>query len=297
MTRDDAPRRSRLEDAAASVAIPEDLHAAWTGVAPELSVGQVWRARWHDRVQLVVILSTDQRTTVLPLSFDLDYADTNSASIAAEAGPFGLPTLAWRTLKRGVPNAVLDRFAGWLESEVTAALLAAEPGQGGDDRATPHPVRVYQALIEDTMDELSAVRWHGDGSGELSTMLQNSDLRIQDVADTLGTTPQKALAIWRGQIPLTNEEARKLAPGLGEPVETILAANPTPPSKLIDCLENPRRHHQVLAYAAQRGGDVATAYRDLSHQTWALAARQTGQKATNWDRRLDTLFAAVLDEH
>lgn len=297
MTRDGAARRSRLENVAAHVAVPENIHAAWTGLVPELSAGQVWRARWHDQVQLVAVLSTDQPTTVLPLSFDLDYVDATSTLIAAEASPFGVPIVAWHTLKRGVSNVVLERFAGWLASEVAETLLLGESEQRRNGQSTPHPIRIYRALIEDIMDDLSAVRWHGDGSGELNALLQGSGLRVQDVAETLGTTPQRALAIWRGQLPLTEAEARDMAPSLGASAENLLAANPTPPSELIDCLEHSRRHHQVLTYAAQRNSDIATAYRDLSYQTWALAARQTGEKTTNWDLRLDTLFAAVLDEH
>lgn len=297
MTRDGAARGSRLENVAAQVPVPESIHAAWTGIAPELSAGQVWRARWRDQVQLVAVLSADQSTMVLPLSFDLDYVDATSTVIATEASPFGVPLVAWPTLKRSVLNVVLDRFAGYLDAEVAETLLLREFGQCSNDRSTPHPIRIYRALIEDVIDELSAVRWLGDGSGELGTLLQDSGIQVKDVAETLGTTPQRALAIWRGQLPLTEQEARDIAPGLGESAESILAANPTPPSELIDCLEHSRRHHQVLAYAAQRNSEIATAYRDLSYQTWALAARQTGEKIKNWDLRLDTLFAAVLDEH
>lgn len=297
MTSGNVTRRSRLEDAAPSITVPAEVHAAWTRAAPELSAGQIWRARWHDLVQLVVILTPDQRTTVLPLSFDLAYADSTSTRVATEANPFGVPIVTWCSLARSVPNVVLDRFVGQLDSKVTEGLLVAEPGQGSADYSTPHPVRVYRALIEDAMDELSTVRWHGHGSGELSTLLQSSNLRVKDVAEILAMTPQRALAVWRGQVPLTHEEAKTIAPVLGKLAEEILAANPTPPPDLIDSLERSRRHHQVLAYAIQRGNDVAAAYHDLSYQTWALAARQTGEKITNWDLRLDTLFAAVLDEH
>lgn len=297
MTRDGAARRSRLENVAAHVAVPGNVHAAWTGIAPELSAGQVWRARWRDHLQFVAVLSTDQSTTVLPLSFDLDYVDATSTVIVAEASPFDVPIVVWHTLMRSVRNVVLDRFAGWLDSGVMETLLLGELEQHRNDQSAPHPIRIYRALIEDLMDELSAVRWNGAGSGELRELLQGSGLRLQDVAETLGTTPQRALAIWRGQLPLTEQEARDIAPSLGESAENVLAANPTPPSELIDCLDRSRRHHQVLAYAAQRNSDIATAYRDLSYQTWALAARQTGEKTTNWDLRLDTLFAAVLHEH
>ncbi|MGK0722501.1 hypothetical protein [Leucobacter sp. W1478] len=175
-------------------------------------------------------------------------------------------------------------------------LLLGELEQHSDDQSTPHSIRVYRALIEDIMGEFSAARLHGDGSGELGTLLQASGLRVQDVAETLGATPQRALAIWRGMLPLSEQEAREIAPSLGESAENIFAANPTPPSALVECMEDPKRHHQVLAYAAIRNFDIATAYRDLSYQTWVLAARQTGEKTTNWDLRLDTLFAAVLNE-
>lgn len=295
MTCDSADRGSRLENVAAHIVVPENIQAAMNGAAPELSAGQVWRARWRDQVQMVAVLSIDQPTRVLPLSFDVDYVDASSMVISAEASPFAVPIVAWPSLKRGVPNVVLDRFVGWLPPGATEALRLGLP-QHITDKFTPHPIRIYRALIEDLMDELSAVRWLGDGSGMLRSLLQGSGLRVQDVADTLGATPQRALAIWRGQLPLTEQEARDMAPGLGESVENILAANPIPPSELIDCLEHPQRHHQVLAYATHRNSDIAAAYRDLSYQTWALAARQTGEKTTNWDLRLDTFFAAVLDE-
>lgn len=295
MTRDAARPQSRLEAVAASLAVPETVRQAWTGAAPELAVGQVWRARWGDQVQIVAILGTDRRSIVLPLTFDLDYTDSTTTRIAAEANPFGLPLIAWRGLAQTLPIVVFERFAGRLAPDVTAAL-ALESKPAAEDHAVPHPVRVYRALLEDTMEELAAAQWYDSGSGQLSVTLQRMGLSVQDVADTLGATPQKAFAVWRGQVPLSRDEAETLAPLLGESAETILAANPTPPSDLIVCLEQPARHRQVLAYAAGRSVGVSTAYRDVAYQTWALAARQTGEKVMNWDLRLDTLFAAVLND-
>lgn len=295
MTRGAARPPSRLEAAASSVTVPESVRRAWTGVAPELAVGQVWRARWGDKVQLVVILGTERRNAVLPLSFDLDYIDSTTTRIAAGANPFGVPLIAWRGLPEALPSVVFDRFVGQLAADATAAL-ASEPMPAAADSSVPHPVRVYRALLEDTMEELAAAQWSDGGSGQLSVTLQRAGLSVQDVADALGATPQKAFAIWRGQVPLSREEAETFAPLLGESVEAIMAANPTPPSDLIVCLEQPARHRQVLAYAARRSVGIPTAYRDVAYQTWALAARQTGAKVINWNLRLDTLFAAVLNE-
>lgn len=296
MTRDAARPQSKLEVAASSVTVPDEVRAAWTGVAPGLAVGQIWRARWDDQVQLVVILSADQRPTAIPLSFDLDYTDSTTTPIAAAANPFNVPVIVWPELAQALPIVVFDRFAGQLSPEATASL-ASEPARSREDRSLPHPVRVYRALLEDAMAELSAARWYESGSGDLSAILHRANLTVQDVAAALGATPQRALAIWRGQLALSHEEAEKVAPLIGESAETLLAANPAPPADLIACLEQPVRHRQVLAYAARRSVKVPTAYRDLAYQSWALAARQTGQKATNWDLRLDTLFAAGLDEH
>lgn len=297
MTRDAARPQSRLEEVASSVVVPEEVRSAWSGTAPELAVGQVWRARWDDQVQLVVIRSTEQRPTAMPLSFDLDYTDSSTTRIAAAANPFNVPVIAWTGLAQALPIVVFDRFAGQLDPEATASLGAAEPARSGEDRSLPHPVRIYRALLEDAMEELSAARWYDEnGSGDLSAILQRASLRVQDVAAALEATPQRALAVWRGQLALSREEAENVAPLLGESAETLLAANPAPPTGLVACLEQPVRHRQVLSYAARRGLGVPAAYRDLAYQTWALAARQTGQKTTNWNLRLDTLFAAVLDE-
>jgi len=271
------------------------LRQAWTGAAPELTAGQVWRARWGDKVQVVAILGTDRRTTVVPLSFDLDYTDSTSTRIAAEVNPFGVPLIAWGGLTQALPNVVFDRFAGQLAPQATAAL-ASDSTRSAEDRSVSHSVRMYRALLEDAMEDFAAARWYDSGSGQLSVVLQRVGLSVQDVADALGATPQKGFAVWRGQLPLSREEAETFAPLLGESAETILAANPTPPADLVGSLEQPARHRQVVAYAARRSVAVPTAYRDVAYQTWALAARQTGEKAVNWDLRLDTLFAAVLNE-
>lgn len=295
MTRDAAHPRSRLEIAASSVAVPTDVHAAWTGIAPELAAGQIWRARWNDQIQLVVIRIVEQRPTAMPLSFDRDYTDSTITRIAAAANPFKVPVIAWPEFAQALPIVVFDRFAGLLDPEATASLVT-EPARSGEGRLVPHPVRVYRALLEDAMEELSAARWYESGSGDLSAILQRANLKVQDVAAVLGATPQRALGVWRGQLALSGEEVKKVAPLLGESTEALLAANPAPPADLIACLEQPVRHRQILAYAARHSVEVPTAYRDLAYQTWALAARQTGQKETNWNLRLDTLFAAVLNE-
>lgn len=296
MTRDAARPQSKLEVAASSVTVPDEVRAAWTGVAPGLAVGQIWRARWDDQVQLVVIFSADQRPTAIPLSFDLDYTDSTTTPIAAAANPFNVPVIVWSGLAQALPIVVFDRFAGQLSPEVTSSL-ASERARSGENRSLPHPVRVYRALLEDAMGELSAASWYESGSGDLSAILHRANLTVQDVAAALGAIPQRALAIWRGQLALSHEEAEKVAPLIGKSAEILLAANPAPPADLVVSLEQPVRHRQVLAYAARHSVKVPTAYRDLAYQTWALAARQTGQKTTNWNLRLDTLFAAVLDEH
>ncbi|WP_066503101.1 helix-turn-helix domain-containing protein [Sinomonas atrocyanea] len=246
-------------------------------------------------MQLVAIIGADHRITALPLSLDPDYADATTTCISAEANPLGVPVTAWAGLATTLPAVVLDRFAGQLDHDTAAALAAGQTAAGADPSA-PEQVRMYRALLEDAMEELSAARWYEDGSGELSRTMQRAGLEVREVADLLGTTPQKALAIWRGRMPLALEEAKRLAPVMGASAEELLTRNPVPPPDLVGCLDNPRRLHQILAYAAKRGIDAPTAYRDLAYQTWALAARQTGGKATNWDLRLDTIFAADSDE-
>lgn len=286
---------TRLSEAVSKVRIPAVLREAWTGVAPQLSAGQVWRAHWADQTQLVVVLTTDQRTTVLPLSLDIEYADATSVYVTPGDNPFGVPIVAWPELSRKLPNQVLDRFVGQLSPEAMTSLYAK---QGGARSAEPvqHPIQVYRALIEDTIDALSASRCSDSGTGQLTTLIQERGIQVQSLADIIGVTPQRALAVWRGQAPVTDGEAQSLSPILAIPAEAILAANPTPPVELTECLNAPARHHQVLAYARRNSTSVADAYRDVSYQAWALAARQTGRRLVNWELRLDTVFAAVLND-
>lgn len=284
---------SRLVAIASRVTIPESLRTAWTGPAPELAAGQIWRGRWGDTVQLVVIVGIDSGVTALPLSFDVGYTEPGSALIPTEANPFKVPLVAWRSLRRDLPSVVLDRFAGDMAVEATTVLSQEPPG--GDETQLPLHVRHYRALIEDTMDELASADWHPRGSGELGTRLKSAGLRPQDVGAALGTTSQRALAILRGQAPLTGREAEMMATVLHVTAQSLLTTNPVPPSDLISQLDGPNHHHQVLAWAASHGSDVPTAYRDVAYRTWALAARQTGKSAVDWDARLDTFFAAVAD--
>ncbi len=292
MSADTPRRRVSLEEAASSVSVPPALRQAWNGPEPQITSSQVWRADWDHENLIVVILGTQEGIQAAPLSLDTEYADKSAVVIEESSSPLGVPLVAWPELAHRLPCVVFDRFAGELSQHTLEAIIDPKSSYDVDPNST-HPVRLYRAAIEDSIEALAAARWYEAGTGQLSTILR--DVGVREIATALDVAPQRALALWRGQAALTRSEAERLSPLVDRPADALLAANPSPPSDLIARLDQPSRHRQVRAVAERRGVDLSTSYRDVAYQNWALAARQTGtQKNINWDLRLDTYFSVAL---
>ncbi|MDQ1246382.1 MAG: hypothetical protein QG597_750, partial [Actinomycetota bacterium] len=112
----------------------------------------------------------------------------------------------------------------------------------------------------------------------------------------LGIKPQQALALLRGQVPLSPSQADLISQATDRPVTEILAANPVLPPELVARLDQPRRRRQVHQLAERRGVTETEAWRQAGYAVLALAARQTGDHESQaWEERLDRYFHVVLD--
>ncbi|HTC69107.1 MAG TPA: hypothetical protein VK662_06005 [Acidothermaceae bacterium] len=300
---EDSGTEGRLHAELAASAVPDSVRRAFGGTPPDPAAGQIWRACWDDVVELVVVLGVDGLDlAVAPVSLDRTYADDTTVVLSAEVTSLGVALAVWAGLERRVQMRVLDRFAGlvnldfaddgWARYAVESGLaeFGSRPGNATD------PLWEYRAIIEDEMDQLVAAAW-SQGTGELAGLLVSSGLTVTALAETLSVPLPSALGIWRGVSVVTQVQAGRLSAGLGVPASDIMSANPALPTSLLVRMSHPRRRAQVRRLSAHRRVSEAQAWAVAGYETYALAARQTGETAEPaWDERIDTYFHTVLSD-
>lgn len=292
MTGEQRWTRARLEAAVARVSVPVNLQRRRSQSQPDPASGQIWRADWDNVAVLVAVVGVENLIASVPLTLDTDSIFGAGVVIDAASNPLSVPLVAWPELQRGLPAVVLAEFFGQLDDAGRRVIAERRPTKPSEEAVDP-AMRLYIAMMEDSIDALASTSWQVEGSGELRFRL--SGLTPALLASTLGTTPQRALALRRGTAVLTVDEAALLAPVLGRSVDELLAGNPRLPTDLVERLEQPHRHRQIRLLAEQRATDLSSTYRYVATGVWTLAARQTGAQSGNaWDGRIDTFLAAVL---
>jgi len=289
----------RLRAAMEAAAIPAGAVGAWQGPPPEPEAGQLWRARWENVAQLVLVLDVvGDRVEVAPVSLDVDYADEHSVVLPEDATPLAVEAVVWLGLRRSLSMGVLDRSLGllaerWRDLRSSAGMNELRRGSRA---GAADPRAEYRARLEDAFDVLAAATWVPIGSGALASMIRSAGLGAQELVGLLDTSPQQALAVLRGRAAVTADQARQLSAEIGLAPEEVLAANPSLPTDLVARLDRPRRRAQVRELARRRRLSETEAWRAAAYGIWALAARQTGARADPaWDDRLDRYFAVVLN--
>lgn len=287
-------QRKSLEEVVASFSVPQVLRDALNEHKAEVLPAQIWRAEWAGKTMLVLVLAVGDAIQAAPVALDVPYADGTCSVVPEEDSPLGVPLVIWPQLRRSLPHVVFDRCLGSVAHHLPSDVLKVPISQL-IELSPNDPVRLYRALLEDTIQSLTIAQWNEEGSGQLVDLIRS--LGIPGIAEALAVPPQRALALWRGQAALNRGEAERIGVVTGESPDTLLAANPSLPEELVASLEQPLRHCQVRAFAEKRGIGRSDAYREIAFQTWALAARQTGERShVRWDLRLDTYFAAVLHD-
>lgn len=283
---------TRLRAALAAAALPPSVRRAWTGRPPTPAPGQIWRARWGAVTQVLLVLDAPSRSVrAVPITLDINAADDSAAVLPATRSDLTVPLVLWLGDAASLPLRVLDRFLGSLTVELQE-LSTADRGHpvltAADERA------VRRARLQDVLDFLVAARWAPDGDGNLKELLGTTDLKT--IAQVLEVPDRTVIALRRGTAALTPEQAERLAPMVHQPVEALLAANPSLPEDLVADLDHPAYRAKVVTLAQQRGIDETQAWLTAGFAVAAVAHRQTEGGAPSWTDRLDHYFALVLDE-
>src|ERR1035441_8079837 len=257
-----------------------------------LRAGAVWRARWDDVALLALLVGNPTATTVAvtPLTFDDTGADADTLLGACPSGR-GAILAVWRTLRRDLPLALLDRPV----DELPLAVIAWTAGGPVPDDAqlagpalpsvsSRSPVR---ADLEDDLDALIAavpaltpVSSRRTATGTRKRVLPTEEQFAALVA-RLGVSLPVVLDLVDGKREPSPEEASAL--------RDIVAITPEvtpPPAELVIEMYHPRWKATVLDLARRRDMNEAAARTVMASGAFALAARQTGDQSPDWRERL-----------
>ena len=257
-----------------------------------LRPGAVWRARWDDVALLVLLVGNPTATTVTatPVTFDDTGADADTLLVTAPAAR-GVPLTVWRTLRRDLPLAVLDRPVDELAPAVVAWTTggpAPDDAQLGGPTlpsvASRSPVR---ADLGDDLDALIAAvpaltptppRPAAAGTRK---RVSPSDEQFAALMARLGVMLPVVLDLVDGKRQPNPQEAAALLDILGATPEVT-----PPPAELVIEMYQPRWKVTVLDLARRRDLDEAAARMAMANGAFALAARQTGEQTPDWRERL-----------
>ena len=258
-----------------------------------LKPGVLWRARWDDVALLVLIVGMPTvRTNVdaMPVTFDDTGADADTLIVTASAAR-GLPLTVWRTLRRDLPLAVLDRPVDELGPAVVAwaaggpAPHDAQPG--GPTLPSVAPRSPVRADLEDDLDALIAAVPAltsvpaRPATPETRKRVSPSDEQLAGLMDRLGVGLPAVLDLVDGKRQPNQEELVVLLDIVGVTPEFT-----PPPVELVIEMYDPRWKVTVLDLARRRDLDEAAARMAMASGAFALAARQTGEQTPDWRKRL-----------
>jgi hypothetical protein len=247
---------------------------------------------WDDVSLLVLLVSnpTPTTVTVTPVTFDDTGADADTLLVTAAAAN-GVPLAVWRTLRRDLPLAVLDRPVDELASAVIAWAIG---GQAPDDAqlggptlpsvASRSPVR---ADLEDDLDTLIAAvpaltpTLPKAAAAGPRKRISPSDEQFAALMVRLEAELPTVLDLVDGKRQPNPDEAAVLLDILGVTPEVV-----PPPVELMIEMYQPRWKVTVLDLARRHDLGEAVARMAMANGAFALAARQTGDQIPDWRERL-----------
>ncbi|MCX4539049.1 hypothetical protein [Streptomyces sp. NBC_01669] len=292
----------RLVAAAAGLKVPHAVHQVATAPPQDPKPGQIWRAVWEDTIQLLLITaaSDDDTMRAVPASFER-YADTGTLFLPAQATTLEQPLALWWGLEARLPWCVLDRQVSELTPRpdiLTSRTLAdtVTDTRWGSDAIPSAAANEYRAVLAEGLEVLASAQWAPQGSGGLSQLFRDHAITAPQLAAELKLPAPQALAVWRGQQPLTAHQAATLAERLDQPAGYLLAANPALPPAVVHELNRPLRRTQVKELAAQYNETERNARLRAAYGIYTLAARDDDRTQPNWTARTDRYFELRLGE-
>lgn len=179
---------------------------------------------------------------------------------------------------------------------LTSRTLAdAVPGtRWGSGTAGSAATTEYREILADQLAFLAAAQWVPEGSGGLNQLFRDHSISVAQLVAELELPPPQALAVWRGQLALTADQATTLAKRLEQPASQLLAANPALPPAVVHELNHPLRRQQLKALAAQHHESEHDARLRAAYGIYTLAARDEDRTQPDWTARTDRYFELRL---
>ncbi len=257
-----------------------------------LRPGAVWRARWDDVTLLVLLVGNPTATTVAvtPVTFDDTGADADTLLVASPSGR-GATLAVWRTLRRDLPLALLDRPVDELAPAVIAWTVGGpvpdDARLAGPALPSVAPRSPVRADLEEDLDALIAaaraltpVSSRGAATGTRKRVLPSEE-QFAALMARLGVSLPVVLDLVDGKRQPSPEEAAALQDIVGVTPEVT-----PPPAELVIEMYHPRWKATVLDLARRRDMNEAAARTVMASGAFALAARQTGDQTPDWRERL-----------
>ncbi|MDH5134551.1 MULTISPECIES: hypothetical protein [unclassified Microbacterium] len=282
--------------------------AGWSSVRQHLSreheptPGSIWRARWDDIVQLVLVDAApdaSNRVRVTPVGIGDEDADETTVVVPAEETELNEPLSIWVTLTTDVGAITLDRQVATMKTYHSADDVATA-AQAGSLRCgyvvanDSSPRRAQKKILEYTIQALThAARLRG-GRGTLQERLR--DITISELADALGGDTPLAVKLKRGKVVLDEPQAERVAEVTGLDAEELLDANPAPPARLVQIVNDWHRGEPLRAVARRRDEPESEVFTQLTQSVLGLAARGEKRDTVDWAGRVDTYLHMAMSD-
>jgi transcriptional regulator with XRE-family HTH domain len=238
--------------------------------------GQVWHLQWDAASELgVVTVADDQMPTFVPLMFGAtpEGEALNLPELHTEAIPL------WQ-YARQIPAVAL---VGVVASAEVPAVAEAQDLDEGDDS------------IEHAMTELSEWITAGDGTGELTSLLQATGMPVSELSAVLHVSKSEVLDLRRGARVPDAQLGARLAGLLNISADDVQASNNVVPSGLKAALSRRRYRTRVKTFAERNRVSDSKAWFDSAYGTMAMSYRSTGSGADDqWESRADRFFGVTL---
>lgn len=273
-----------------SVRLPAAVRAraASGATPPEPAPGQLWRAVWKEVSRFVLVVRVEaDGVFVAPVSLDPTLATDDAFLLAPGESDFEVPLAVWLGLTKPVPPRVLQRSVG--QVHLTVEVIRKSP-QGRPLVSVLEDRAMEVADLKDDMAELAAAAAADRTLAELLSAVRLEAMRSAGVPVPL------ALALQRGERPVSPEQAEVLAPLSGVSAAELLAANPPLPKEVVRQLDSKEGRVWVLRYAEARGLPQAEAREVVGYGGYALAARESRSAPTDWLARIAQYVRARLGD-
>jgi transcriptional regulator with XRE-family HTH domain len=183
---------------------------------------------------------------------------------------------------------LVDCVVRWIRGEREPALSGMRAGQS--IRSALEPTAAVRAQLADDLAYLRQtpalpVQEPGQVVRNLASLLGDR-LNVASLCDALGLPQPEVMKLLRGKLPLSPDQINAVAAATGIPAEEVACTVAPLPVDLVRAVEHPRWRTTWVRRARRLQVSEAQVRLSGAYGAFALAARQTGGAAADWDARL-----------